>query len=80
MRIQNYYVQDDKCFIVCEQAIGNDLGNRVGIYREEYDDDEDENKTDIIIQEQKAAYIMYQIFKSLHYIHSKDIVHRDIKP
>merc|ERR1719223_1734968 len=33
-----------------------------------------------ILEEIHKQYIMYQLFKSLMYMHSADLVHRDMKP
>lgn len=33
-----------------------------------------------MLGEQHKRYIMYQVAKSIHYLHSAELIHRDIKP
>jgi mitogen-activated protein kinase 15 len=33
-----------------------------------------------ILEEKHKKYIVYQIARSIHYLHSADLIHRDIKP
>lgn len=37
-------------------------------------------KEDIIIDEPQIAYIMQQILTALQYMHSKHVIHGDLKP
>lgn len=33
-----------------------------------------------LLKEQHKRYVVYQLARSLHYMHSADLIHRDIKP
>ncbi len=81
MRIYDYYIEGQDCYIVSEYCVGNDLFERIRTYVDEYLKKQDANEANedaenaeeedsSIISEEKSARIMSQIFRSLYYLHS----------
>ncbi len=78
MRIYDYYIEGQDCYIVSEYCVGNDLFERIRTYVDEYwdakeaneDAENAEEEDSSIISEEKSARIMSQIFRSLYYLHS----------
>ena len=66
LKIFEFYVSKDSYFLVTELCSGGELFQEII-----------ENGA---FSEEKASYIMYQIFSAINYCHNMKIIHRDLKP
>ncbi len=66
IRCHNSYVYENKFYTVMECAKGGELGTYI-----------DKNKC---LKEAEAIRIFRQIQDAVRYIHSRNVIHRDIKP
>ena len=66
IKLYEIWEWNDVCFLVLEYCDGGELFQYII-----------DNK---FLGEDKAAYIMSQLFEALQYLHNQNISHRDIKP
>jgi len=66
-RLQEVYEDDDNIYLVQEVCVGGELFDLL------------EEQPDYYLEESEALRLTWQILSSLRYLHSKGIVHRDLK-